>query len=239
MIRTCLLGVLAATIGCASQPICAPWSPSTPAVATATDVPPQTTQASNSIAPASRDDGTVFLSGPSTDEEWTSVVGEGARMPATVAPEAPVVRPRAASSARSPAPAAAKKVAAVTAPKTDKPAPVQAKAAVVTSPAKDAAAPNPANNALRAEAKALYAGRCVPCHGASGRGDGPAGSALNPHPRNFTDKAWQSSVNAKHIAKVISSGGPSVGKSPLMPAQSDLSPAQLGALALYIQDFGK
>ncbi len=32
----------------------------------------------------------------------------------------------------------------------------------------------------------LYLSNCVPCHGSSGRGDGPAGIGLNPRPGNFT-----------------------------------------------------
>jgi hypothetical protein len=74
-----------------------------------------------------------------------------------------------------------------------------------------------------------------------GKGDGVAAATLNPHPRDFTDRGWQGSVNIAHIEKVISNGGPSVGKSPLMPAQADLKnrPEVLRALAMLIQDFGK
>ena len=35
---------------------------------------------------------------------------------------------------------------------------------------------------------------CTPCHGASGRGDGPAGTSLNPRPGDFT----QHMVTGKH-----------------------------------------
>jgi len=231
MVRTCLLGALAAMLGCASQPICPPWSP-TPArgPTTTTDVPSPTAQSS---ASASNDDGTVFLSGPSSEEEWTSVVGK-----------APPTQTTPARGSRVIAPSIAKQPAAAS----PKPAPVKAKPALaaVAKPAavatvKPVPATNRADGALRAEARAVYAGRCVPCHGASGRGDGPAGGALTPHPRNFTDKAWQATVNATYIEKVISNGGSAVGKSPLMPAQADLAnnPGLLHALALYIQDFGK
>lgn len=179
----------------------------------------------------------MFLSGPSTDESWTSVVGEGPPPPATVAATTPPAQ-KPAVSAPAKTPVAAKKIAPAPAQRVEKRAAPQAKPAVATA---SPAAAAPASNAHRAEARAIYAGRCVPCHGANGRGDGPAGAALNPHPRNFTDRGWQSSVSTAHIAKVIANGGPSVGKSPLMPAQSDLAsnPALLRALAEYIQDFGK
>src|SRR6185295_9190126 len=36
-----------------------------------------------------------------------------------------------------------------------------------------------------------FAQLCSGCHGPNGQGDGPAGVALTPKPRNFTDAAWQ------------------------------------------------
>jgi len=38
---------------------------------------------------------------------------------------------------------------------------------------------------LVAHGKELFAQQCVSCHGVEGKGDGPAASALEPHPRNF------------------------------------------------------
>ena len=92
-----------------------------------------------------------------------------------------------------------------------------------------------------ARARELFAQRCVPCHGSSGQGDGPASASLDPKPRKYADKAWQASVNTAHIEKIVANGGPSVGKSPLMPAQADLASNSklLYALALYIKDFGR
>ena len=34
--------------------------------------------------------------------------------------------------------------------------------------------------------KSIYDARCAPCHGATGKGDGPNAALLNPRPRNFT-----------------------------------------------------
>ncbi|MFM2415508.1 MAG: hypothetical protein RL385_231 [Pseudomonadota bacterium] len=60
------------------------------------------------------------------------------------------------------------------------------------------------------------------CHGETGKGDGPASAALNPKPRNYADAVRQQSVSDEQLRKVITGGGPAIGKSPLMPAQSDL-----------------
>lgn len=65
--------------------------------------------------------------------------------------------------------------------------------------------------------KALYAQQCVSCHGASGKGDGPVAGALNPKPRNLTDKTYMTGLSDQHLFDVIKKGGTAVGKSPLMP----------------------
>ncbi len=63
---------------------------------------------------------------------------------------------------------------------------------------------------------------CVPCHGESGTGDGVAGVALNPKPRDFTDATWQAKVDDAHLKKVIVEGGTGVGLSPLMTPNPQL-----------------
>lgn len=74
----------------------------------------------------------------------------------------------------------------------------------------------------KAQAQEIFANRCTPCHGPSGKGDGPASKGLTPPPRNFGDPAWQDSVTDDHIEKIIKFGGAAVGKSPAMPANPDL-----------------
>ncbi len=46
--------------------------------------------------------------------------------------------------------------------------------------------PVPPNSQSIAEGKAVYTQYCVPCHGTSGRGDGPVGVTLNPRPADLT-----------------------------------------------------
>lgn len=82
-----------------------------------------------------------------------------------------------------------------------------------TIPAKPVAAEAMAAGDLGEQKFAQF---CVSCHGTDGTAQTPAGKAMNPRPRNFTDKTWQDQVDDAHIVKVIKEGGGSVGLSPLM-----------------------
>jgi mono/diheme cytochrome c family protein len=89
----------------------------------------------------------------------------------------------------------------------------------------------------RAEARAprVYAERCSHCHGAEGRGDGIAGRALDPRPRDYADAAWQASITDAEIGATIRGGGASTGRSAAMPAHPDLSDRDVHALVAYIR----
>ncbi|MFO0745878.1 MAG: c-type cytochrome [Myxococcota bacterium] len=78
-----------------------------------------------------------------------------------------------------------------------------------------------------AKANEIFVGRCTPCHGVDGRGDGTASATLNPKPRNFHDEAWQKSVTDDHIMKIIKMGGAAVGKSAAMPSNPDITSSQV------------
>ncbi len=45
----------------------------------------------------------------------------------------------------------------------------------------------PADQLASSLGKSIYEAKCVECHGADGKGDGPAAGFLSPRPRNFTD----------------------------------------------------
>jgi mono/diheme cytochrome c family protein len=86
------------------------------------------------------------------------------------------------------------------------------------------------------EAKQLYEATCAACHGASGKGDGPAGQALQPKPADFATAL--KGKNEAYLTKVVTEGGPSVGKSPMMPAyQGILSDEQIQSLIQYVKGF--
>jgi cytochrome c553 len=113
------------------------------------------------------------------------------------------------------------------------PAPSGGPSAAAKEPGASAAAITPA-------IRETFKNTCAPCHGESGKGDGPGSVALNPKPRNYTDKEWQAKVTDADIKKVIQYGGAAVGKSPVMPASPQLDkPEVLDGLVALIRSFGK
>ena len=73
-----------------------------------------------------------------------------------------------------------------------------------------------------AEGDKVWTMRCSLCHGASGKGDGPAAGSLNPKPRDMSDQKWQGSVDDVRLETVILKGGTAVNLSPMMAANPDL-----------------
>jgi mono/diheme cytochrome c family protein len=90
------------------------------------------------------------------------------------------------------------------------------------------------------KAQVIFQERCAACHGAEGKGNGPASAALNPKPRNYTDKAWQAATTDEQLRKTITMGGAAVGKSPIMPASPDLDdkPEVVEGLVKLVRKFG-
>lgn len=88
-----------------------------------------------------------------------------------------------------------------------------------------AAAKPPAPQAASSSAKLaeeIFVSRCVTCHGAQGKGDGPGSLGLVPPPRNLSDATWQATVTDDYLEKIIAYGGIAVGKSAGMPPNPDL-----------------
>ena len=65
-----------------------------------------------------------------------------------------------------------------------------------------------AGGADEAKGKELYmANACNSCHGNTGKGDGPAGAALKPPPRQFADTAnYKQGATVEAIAKTLETG---------------------------------
>jgi high-affinity iron transporter len=83
------------------------------------------------------------------------------------------------------------------------------------------------------KAQALYASRCVSCHGQEGRGDGPDGSDLEPKPSNFHDPERAPLVSPFAAYNTIRLGVPGTG----MLAHPDLSDDEVWGLAFYVNTF--
>ncbi len=82
----------------------------------------------------------------------------------------------------------------------------------------------------------VFQANCAACHGPEGKGDGAAAAALNPKPRNLSDAEYVSKLSNEHMFKVISEGGASVGKSPMMAAWGGiLSESDIKNVIAYIR----
>jgi caa(3)-type oxidase subunit IV len=93
----------------------------------------------------------------------------------------------------------------------ERPVKAQAKVHAIQGPVGDVSAKM---NELRketpqlvAKGKELFQVNCVTCHGAQGKGDGPAAGALTPKPRNFTSaEGWVNGRAPAQIFKTVSEG---------------------------------
>lgn len=74
--------------------------------------------------------------------------------------------------------------------------------------------------------------KCATCHGPEGRGDGPAGAALNPKPRNYHDKAYMSTRTDQQLHDSIFNG-----KSAMPPwgKSGQLTDDQVWAMVKYVR----
>lgn len=116
--------------------------------------------------------------------------------------------------------------------------------AAASTPAAAPAAEAPATVAAggNAEGEKVYNAFCVTCHGAKGKGDGPAAVALNPKPLDFTVGAFKYDVDGngakgdvEDIKAIVHDGAAKHGGSPLMTPWPMIKPDQLQAVAEYVK----
>jgi high-affinity iron transporter len=88
--------------------------------------------------------------------------------------------------------------------------------------------PAPADPARGA---ALFAAECASCHGPQGRGDGPAGQALDPRPADFHDAERMDHATPLRFYHALRFGIEGTG----MPSFAALAEEDLWALAHYIR----
>lgn len=87
--------------------------------------------------------------------------------------------------------------------------------------------------------KTLYGQLCTSCHGASGKGDGPAAASLKPKPRDLTDKAYMAGLKDQQLIDVIKKGGTGVGKSPLMPGFAAMKDGDVHDVVAFLRSLAK
>ena len=88
--------------------------------------------------------------------------------------------------------------------------------------------PLPADAATAAQGKKVADTNCVSCHGAKGKGDGPAAVALNPKPADWTSKKVQSEPDGEIFWKISTGRG-------AMPSWKFLPENDRWALVRYIR----
>ena len=81
--------------------------------------------------------------------------------------------------------------------------------------------PIPPNAASVAAGRAIYEEKCVPCHGESGKGDGPIGITLNPRPADLTQHAVPGVHTDGQLFGWITNGFPGSVMPPFRQALSD------------------
>jgi mono/diheme cytochrome c family protein len=84
--------------------------------------------------------------------------------------------------------------------------------------------------------KRLYRENCAPCHGESGKGDGPGSQSLPVRPADHSDRAAMKSRTDAFLRDVIVKGGSAMGLSSFMPAwKGILKDNEIQDLVAYIR----
>ncbi len=88
--------------------------------------------------------------------------------------------------------------------------------------------PGSGKSAEYTQGKNLYENKCQMCHGADGKGNGPAAAAFNPKPADFTNPDfWQRKDIDKFMTNTVENGHG------LMPA-FNLKPDEIKAVIDYL-----
>ena len=92
----------------------------------------------------------------------------------------------------------------------------------------------PSGDEQMAKGEEVFAQQCVSCHGAEGKGDGPAGGALNPPPRDFEAPPadWTNGTSALAVYNTLFAGIEGTS----MPAYGHLPEEELWALTHYVRE---
>jgi cytochrome c oxidase cbb3-type subunit III len=90
----------------------------------------------------------------------------------------------------------------------------------------------------RTRGRKVYQHYCQICHGETGKGDGFNSGNLAQPPHDFTDVNFWRQTTDERVYYAVAQGGPSVGKSVLMPAWGHtLTERQLRDVIVFIRAF--
>jgi mono/diheme cytochrome c family protein/nitrate/TMAO reductase-like tetraheme cytochrome c subunit len=116
------------------------------------------------------------------------------------------------------------------------PPPVPAFTATPPKGLPDMKTPVPSHTPIPKVGKATYDAQCSLCHGTAGAGDGPLAQKLMDEPSNWTaGGGGLKGMGDQQIFDVIAKGGIAIGKSTAMPANPNLSEAEVGNLVAYVK----
>ena len=80
--------------------------------------------------------------------------------------------------------------------------------------------------------KSIYVARCQSCHGATGRGDGPASAAFTRKPRDFSAKEYWDDMTDDRLRLYIIEGKPGT-----IMRGFPMADEQLAPLVVYLRSF--
>jgi mono/diheme cytochrome c family protein len=108
-------------------------------------------------------------------------------------------------------------------------APVDTTATTMTQEPAPGGAPGGAGGAADLGSQ-VYEANCATCHGAAGKGDGPAGAGLQPPPRDFTSGQFKYGGDPASVKKTIETGVPGTA---MIAWKGTLSDAEIEAVAKH------
>jgi high-affinity iron transporter len=83
-----------------------------------------------------------------------------------------------------------------------------------------------------AKGKEVYDSRCSFCHGSNGKGDGPAGAALQPRPTNFTDPTFWKTASPEMVKMIVANGKAGTA---MVPFGQTLKAGEIDDVVAYLQ----
>ncbi len=92
-----------------------------------------------------------------------------------------------------------------------------------------------AGDALLVEGRSVFLSRCVSCHGASGRGDGPIAKGIpGPPPGDLVVPSWKHGDRPEQVLDVVALGVPGTSMAPWKDVFDDRERRAVAAYVYYL-----